>query len=704
MKGEDLLHNGEIVLEGVIATTGDEHWYESGVITAGMVRDALAAFDGDVVIKVNSPGGNPVEAEAIRVLLQSHPGRVTAQVVGDASSAASLMVMGADRVEMSEGSIMMIHDPSSITYGTADDHLKGAEMLDVMASTYAAVYAKRSGKTVAAVRQLMKDETWMGPARAVAEGFADAIMGGAGAPEMVTPDMISGGRARHAAALTMLARAPASKEIGAGQSAPEATAAGGHARAEQAIHKESNMTKPNPIPAGQPTAGTAAADLPAVDITMTARDEATRAERQRILDIEAAAAPFMASGLLMQADVDAKKSDGSTVADASQFFLATMARAQAPAMRSTAGTGGAATIRRDETDTRLEGMIGALMGHHDGPAAGFRGLRLKSLAMHLAGPQRGFQDGDAIRRGMVATSMMGGAHGVSDFSYITTEVMNRTLLAEYARRAPNWQQIAGRPLSAADFREMAAVRFGGDLQLKKVMANGEYTEATLADEREGLKVERRGRTINITFEAVINDDMGAFNRLPGEFAREARAMEASMVWSLIRSNAVLKSDNKALFHADHGNLAASGAVISTTTVSAARKAMWEQKALGEKAADGFIEVEANLLIVPPALELPARQFVAATTPATDATVNPYKATLTPVVAAHLGAAAGGSDTAWYLVSSDLPPVAHAYLEGFEAPTVVTEDAMNPDKMTLTARHIFGAAAVEFRGAWKNPGA
>jgi len=100
----------------------------------------------------------------------------------------------------------------------------------------------------------------------------------------------------------------------------------------------------------------------------------------------------------------------------------------------------------------------------------------------------------------------------------------------------------------------------------------------------------------------------------------------------------------------------------------------------------------------------ALQFATATTPARDGDTNPYKGTLRPVTVPNLGAAAGGSDLSWYLVSEDLPPISVAYLEGYEAPTVQTVEGMNPDKVTMNARHIFGAAASEFRGAYKNPGA
>lgn len=424
-------------------------------------------------------------------------------------------------------------------------------------------------------------------------------------------------------------------------------------------------------------------------------------ERERQTSIRTAAAPFLVSGALMAADVDLLIDEGVAADVASTRMMASMSDTAPLAPARVAGG-------QDQTDTNIEGMIGALMSSVapgsaplEGAAQQYRGMRLKNLAMHLAGSSRGFDEHAAIRGGMRSTSMMGGAHGVSDFAYITTEVMNRTLRAAYKKRSHTWQLISRRR-TAADFREMHSARFGGDFELKALNENGEYKQATISDEAEGLKVSSYGRALTLTFEAIVNDDLGAFETVPQEFARAAATLEAKIVWAIIRSNAVLKSDSKALFHADHGNLSGSSSVISVTSVAAGRKAMWEQTPFGATDKDEFIEATPNLLIVPPALETTAGQFVADITPAKIADVNPFKSSLSPIVVPNLGASAGGSNAAWYLMDGDLPPVEHAYLEGFEGPTIQRTESTNPDNVNYTARHIFGAAPVESRGVWKNP--
>ncbi len=705
MKASDLIVGGELILSGTVL---DDEWiswmYDEEVFFAPrLVREALQMLgEGPVTVRMNSIGGHVYAGEQVRAILAGHPGGATIIVEGMAASAASLILMAGTSRQMSSGSLLMIHDPSGMAWGTEEEMRREADALDRAANVYAAVYASASGQTPEAVRQIMKAETWYSPEEAVAAGFVDSIVGveDDAAPLAVIASMEVGRNLYMTATKhfrAMHARKPRGTATPDQTQAPN-PAGGGAAPAMTATPSETEITMPNPNPT--PSAVTPATPpAPAPAPVMVTPDPLAQ-ERARVRGIREMAAPFVASGRLMQADVDALIDDGTAVEAASARFMTTMAAAE-PLGRSAAP---GARITRDETDTRINGLVAAMMRDYSGPGAQFRGMTLRGLTRELAGPQRSYSENDNLQAGFRATTMMGGAHGVSDFAYITTEVMNRSLIREYDRRGANWQIVTGTPMTANDFREMHAVRFGGDFQLKKVLQNGEYEEATLSDEAEGLKVERRGRTISLTFEAVVNDDMSAFDRIPREFAMAARVMENSMVWSLIRANAVLKSDGLALFHATHKNLAGSGGAISATTVGAGRKAMWEQTAFGSKDKDDFLMVEPNLLIVPPALEITALQFSTATTPATDGNVNPFKGSLTPVTVPNLGAAAGGSDTAWYLVSSDLPPISAAYLEGYGAPTVQTIEGMNPDKVTMNARHIFGAAASEYRGAYKNAGA
>ena len=688
---QNLIHNGEIRLFGAVIK--DEYIYpeDTGFFSAKMVLDALAQMQGDVTVRVNSDGGMPSEGEAIRAAFEAHPGKVTVKITGNAHSAASLMVMSADRVEMSAGSLMLVHDPSIGAFGNAAELVAASAELDVIANTYAAVYAARAGITPDEAREIMRAETMLSAEAAVEAGFADAVT--ATAPGVSDAVMSKAAALDAAKAAMSLAREAQMKFEAAQDAGPET---GQEATTETQVETEtkevanmSKETKGGAAPVEQNTP--AATPAPAQEPVMTV--DPVAAERARVKTIREAAAPFMAH--VGQDKLNEMIDNGVGVDEANRAIMAAVAAGQSSAPRVEVG--------RDEGETRVEGMIGALMHRAnpsmhklEGPAAEFRGLRVKSLAMHLAGGSRGFSEIDTVRAGMGSTALMSGAMGVSDFAYITAEVMNRSLRAAYERRAATWRRIS-RQRSAADFRELHSVQAGGDFELKEVGENGEYHQSTISDEGQGLRVVRHGRTINLTFEAVINDDMGVFERLPGEFARAAGTLESKIAWGAIRDNKKV-GDGKALFHADHGNLGAAG-VINVANVGAGRAAMYHQRPAGSKDKDDFIAVTPDLLFVPPALETVAAQFVASITATKMEDANPYN-TMTPVVEAALSAMADGSDSRWYLFASDMPVLEHAYLDGYEAPTVVTKEGMNPDGVTMTARHIFGATPVEFRGAYR----
>lgn len=166
-----IYEDGKLRLSGIV---GGDYYFEDGFNSADVVM-AIASLEADAALTVfiNSPGGIATEGAAIHAVLKQRPGRTDVVVEGIAASAASLIAMVGETVTMSAGSIMMIHDPSSFTFGTSDEHSKTVEQLEALATSYARVYAAKTGRTAAECRDIMKRETWLTPDQAVAEGFAD---------------------------------------------------------------------------------------------------------------------------------------------------------------------------------------------------------------------------------------------------------------------------------------------------------------------------------------------------------------------------------------------------------------------------------------------------------------------------------------------------------------------------------------------------
>ncbi len=164
--------DGELILSGMV---GDDFWGDG--FTSGQVIAALAQLgrNTDVTIRLNSGGGIATEGAAIHAALKAHKGQVTIIVEGIAASAASLIACAGDQVEMALGSVFMIHDPATITWGTVADHQLAIRMLESLAESYAETYADKTGGTAVAMRDLMKAETWLTAQEAVDQGFADSL-------------------------------------------------------------------------------------------------------------------------------------------------------------------------------------------------------------------------------------------------------------------------------------------------------------------------------------------------------------------------------------------------------------------------------------------------------------------------------------------------------------------------------------------------
>ncbi|WP_336810927.1 head maturation protease, ClpP-related [Bosea sp. MMO-172] len=178
-----LVDGNELVLTGTVGA----YWFEDG-FTAAEVSGALARLgrETDIVARLNSGGGIATEGTAIHAAFAAHKGKVDIVVEGIAASAASIIAMAGDSITMALGAVMMIHDASTIAFGDAGELQKRLGELDAISGSMASIYADRTGKPAAEMRDLMKAETWFTAEDAVEAGFADAV-GGAAAAERSEP-------------------------------------------------------------------------------------------------------------------------------------------------------------------------------------------------------------------------------------------------------------------------------------------------------------------------------------------------------------------------------------------------------------------------------------------------------------------------------------------------------------------------------------
>jgi len=154
---------------------GSDPFTGEGVNAKDFAQELAAIKAPNILLHVNSPGGDIFEGVAIASALREHPANVTAHVEGLAASAASFIAMAADQVVMSQGSMLMIHDGMGLTMGNAEDHRKTAMLLDQLSNNIAGFYARKAGGSVPEWRARMEAETWYDAADAVKAGLADEV-------------------------------------------------------------------------------------------------------------------------------------------------------------------------------------------------------------------------------------------------------------------------------------------------------------------------------------------------------------------------------------------------------------------------------------------------------------------------------------------------------------------------------------------------
>ncbi|TYC93040.1 head maturation protease, ClpP-related [Novosphingobium sp. BW1] len=155
---------------------GEDYWTGGG-ITAKKVAEQLRAIgDRPATIQINSPGGDMFEGIAVYNVLREHPQDITVQVMGMAASAASIIAMAGDKIEIGAASFMMIHNCWVLAMGNRNDMRDLADWLEPFDSAMASLYTERTGNDAAQVAAWMDKETYMSGAQAIERGFADALL------------------------------------------------------------------------------------------------------------------------------------------------------------------------------------------------------------------------------------------------------------------------------------------------------------------------------------------------------------------------------------------------------------------------------------------------------------------------------------------------------------------------------------------------
>jgi len=323
----------------------------------------------------------------------------------------------------------------------------------------------------------------------------------------------------------------------------------------------------------------------------------------------------------------------------------------------------------------------------------------------------------------------------SDFPLLFGDVLDRQMLAAYKATDPVWKPYTKLSTVPRIAPQVGGYRFamrGGDEHLDIVYEKGEYLASDRNADRYALSVDKYGRQFDISWEAIINDDLSALTDTPTRFAMAAQRTEHRVVVNMYAYDRV----PGAAIHTVGGPLYTTFPAELNETAGALTIGFLEQglevMAGRTDAAGEPIYCRAKFLVVPPALEMTGRQILTSTekrytggaagTAWPTANVLPQYG-LQLIVDPYLPAAAtangsaASQNTQWYLFSdpNDIRVIEAAHLVGHERPEIcmkasnkvtVGGGAISPmggdfatDNIFYRVRLIFGATTLDWRGTY-----
>jgi len=651
---------GESVSEAEIYIFGNigDSWSEDGVVASSFVRDLSDVDATSIKLRINSYGGSVTDGLAIYNALRRHKANVQVHVEGVAISCASYIAMAGDTVTMAENAQMMIHAPWTVAGGNAVDLRAQADILDRYAQAMAGAYAAKSGKPVAEALALITDgkDHWFSAAEAVAAGFADRIE----AASDIAASLANSFN------LTRFQNAKASAE---GDSPKEPTMATPEKQAD---------TKPA--------------------FARTKEDNA---------QVLAMFKPFASRPEIAALQTEVLADPGMTIEQIQAKLLTEMGKGSEP-VNPVAHAPRLSTVE-DEADKRKVAVTAALMNRAgvltDAQAKAsiganpFRGAKLLDLAR--ASVERTGRKTEGMSQMEVVASAF--TQSTSDFPILLENVMHKTLQSAYATQPLTWNRFCATG-SVSDFRAHNRYRLGSFGNLDTVTELGEFTHKAIPDgEKASISIGTKGNIINLSRQAVINDDLGAFVGLAAMLGRAAARSVESDVYALLALNSGLgptMGDTKTLFHADHGNIG-TGAAISVASIDSDTVLMSQQKDIS---GNDYLALTPSVLLIASGLLSTARVINQAVYDPDTANKlqrpNAVVGTYSDIVGTPR---MSGTRRYSFADPSVAPVIEVAFLDGASAPFIEMQRGFDVDGTQYKVRLDYGVGAIDYRGAVTNAG-
>lgn len=690
-----------------------------------------AQFDdlGDIKnigIKMNSPGGDVIDGFAIYNLLNESKANVEVVIYGYAASIASVIAMAADKITMHENTFMMIHNPWMYTMGSSEDLRKDADLLDKMKANAITAY-RTHAKDLSDddISKFMDDESWFTAKDAKTYGLSEETLeplemknsinfGKLKLPENVVKSLSpqkfvnkiiknqipEGGKGD-----SMNVCPKCGKEVASGAqfcshcgvSMKVDNTAMAVAHAQEVAEAKAETAKQIKLKTKEIMARCRNFNLPEdFETSLIESDEPLDRCIVKILDE------------IQKKDGNkttppAPGSDTKVTKDAAEKFRLGAVKSLAVATRLERKAEVIQDVAKEDLPRNLHALVRACLRNEGKVSVN----RIDNMLPHDIATE-------AFRMA---------AAGTSDFPAILADVANKSLLAGYTEAPVSYDQWCGEG-EVPDFKSLNLVKMSNFSDIDDIPEGFGFKEGKFTDNKETVSVDTKGKKFSLTRQALVNDDLNAFVRIPAAMMSSVRRRINKDVYDKLTFNTLVgpqMSDGYALFNATyHYNLIDPSNVPSITTIDAA-----EQKLMNmplpkpDKTSDTqyaniparyIISGTKNRLGILQVIGTPNQAIVADSTAVNPQTVNPYRGQLQLITDAYLQSrlTAASKDYAWYLAADQnvMESFAVYYLSGNRVPQMRNEPSRIGEVLGISW-DIFmdwGIALVDHRGIIYNDGA
>lgn len=341
----------------------------------------------------------------------------------------------------------------------------------------------------------------------------------------------------------------------------------------------------------------------------------------------------------------------------------------------------------------------------------FREAQVAAAVMLLRDVQLGrvpsyyMQEAIAPRTPALVRSIMGNYPGIlsiresmttSDFPILTGEVLNRMMLQRFRDLPSPWRRFAKVTRNLPDFRPVKRIAFTGlDSRWSAIPEGGEVTYANVDEGDYDYTPKKYGKAAKLSWELIVNDDLRAFDDIPNWLAVGGMRTISYFVTDLYVDGS---GPDAAVYTVGNGNIVTGNPALSISALQTAWTAL-----ANKRDADGNpVVIESLILVVPPSLEITARNIINATqilmtnnggASGQELAVNNwwgsrYEVVVDPYI--PIIASTANGNTSWFLFANpnlaDAPAIEVGFVRGFEEPQLF-------QKVSNTAR-IGGGVAQE----------